>query len=194
MAINATLGSSSANSYLSEADADAYASTSWWGATWLALTTTQKEIALISATSAMETLSWKGTRCNPSSDDPTKPQSLSWPRSDVSCDGIAATCSLIPRQITNATAELAYQLSQKPGALQPGAPEDSQAGVYTSKEKLGELEINYAAFPAGSSSSDNCSSCSDPPVISAFPWLKSMVSCFADFGSVSGRIVTRVLT
>ena len=62
------------------------------------------------------------------------------------------------------------------------------------KEKLGELEINYAAFPAGSSSSDNCSSCSDPPVISAFPWLKSMVSCFADFGSVSGRIVTRVLT
>ena len=195
MAINATLGSSTANSLVSEADADVYAATVWWGATWLALTTPEKEIALIGATSAMETLQWKGTRCTPSVDDADKPQSLSWPRSDASCDGIAATCLLIPKEITNATLELANQLSQNPGVLQPGASSTAAEGTYTSKEKLGDLEVNYAAFPAGSASADDCTSCNDPVVISTFPWLKGMLSCWADLGSTSGsRIVTRVLS
>ena len=195
MAINATLGSSTANSLVSEADADVYAATVWWGATWLALTTPEKEIALIGATSALETLTWKGTRCTPSVDDADKPQSLSWPRSDVSCDGIAATCLLIPKEITSACLEIAYQLSQNPSVLQPGVTATAAAGTYTSKEKLGELEVNYAAFPAGAATADNCSSCSDPKVISTFPWIKTSLKCFAEFGSSSGsRIVTRVLS
>ena len=195
MAINATLGSSTANSLVSEADADTYAATVWWGATWLALTTPEKEIALIGATSAMETLQWKGTRCTPSVDDADKPQALAWPRSDASCDGVAAACTLIPKAITNACLELAYQLSQNPSALQPGVTATAAAGTYTSKEKLGDLEVNYAAFPAGAGSADSCTSCSDPKVISTFPWLKGMVSCWAELGSASGsRIVTRVLS
>lgn len=193
MAINAVLGSSTANSYVSEADADAYAATSWWGSTWLALTANDKEIALISATAALQTLTWKGKRCTPSTDDADKPQALSWPRSDASCDGVAATCLLIPKAITDATIEIAYQLSQNPSALQPGVPSTSTAGVYTSKEKLGDLEVNYAAFPAGAAASDNCTSCSDPKVISVFPWLKSLVSCWAEFGSTSGsKVILRV--
>ena len=193
MAINATLGSSTANSYVSEVDAAAYAATSWWNATWTALTSDQQQIALIGATSALETLTWKGTRCTPSTDDAAKPQALSWPRSDAACDGVAATCALIPKAITDACMELAYQLSQNPSALQPGVPSTSAAGVYTSKEKLGDLEVNYAAFPAGAAASDNCSSCSDPKVISVFPWLKSLVSCWAEFGSTSGsKVILRV--
>ena len=193
MAINAVLGSSSANSYVSEADADAYAATSWWGATWLALAANDKEIALISATSALETLTWKGTRCTPSSDDAAKPQALSWPRSDAACDGVAATCLLIPKAITDATIELAYQLSQNPSALQPGVTATAAAGTYTSKEKLGDLEVNYAAFPGGAAASDNCTSCSDPKVISTFPWIKDAVKCWAEFGSTSGsKVILRV--
>ena len=195
MAINAVLGSSSANSYVSEADADAYAAVSWWGSTWLALAADAKEIALISATSALETLTWKGKRCTPSTDDAAKPQALSWPRSDAACDGVAATCTLIPKAILDATIELAYQLSQNPSALQPGVTATAAAGTYTSKEKLGDLEVNYAAFPAGSATADDCTSCNDPVVISTFPWLKGMLSCWADLGSTSGsRIVTRVLS
>ena len=193
MAINAVLGSSSANSYVAEADADAYAAISWWGSTWLALAANDKEIALISATSAMETLTWKGKRCTPSTDDAAKPQALSWPRSDAACDGVAATCTLIPKAISDATIELAYQLSQNPSALQPGVTATAAAGTYTSKEKLGDLEVNYAAFPGGAASSDNCTSCSDPKVISTFPWLKGMVSCWAEFGSTSGsKVILRV--
>ena len=195
MAINAVLGSSSANSYVSEADADAYAAVSWWGSTWLALAADAKEIALISATAALETLTWKGKRCTPSTDDAAKPQALSWPRSDAACDGVAATCTLIPKAILDATIELAYQLSQNPSALQPGVTATAAAGTYTSKEKLGDLEVNYAAFPAGSATADDCTSCNDPVVISTFPWLKGMLSCWADLGSTSGsRIVTRVLS
>ncbi len=192
MAINATLGSCTANSYVSEADADAYAGISWWGSTWLALSADAKKIALIGATSALETLTWKGKRCNPSTDNADKPQALSWPRSGVSCDGVAATCTLIPQAITEATIELAYQLSQNPSALQPGAPSTNTAGVYTSKEKLGDLEVNYSAFPAGATG-ESCSSCSDPKVISMFPWLKGMVSCYAVFSSTSGgKVILRV--
>ena len=195
MAINATLGSSTANSYVSEVDAAAYAATSWWNATWTALTSDQQQIALIAATSALETLTWKGTRCTPSTDDAAKPQSLSWPRSEAACDGVAATCALIPKAITDACIELAYQLSQNPSVLQPGVTATAAAGTYTSKEKLGDLEVNYAAFPAGAGSADSCTSCSDPKVISTFPWLKGMVSCWAELGSASGsRIVTRVLS
>ena len=195
MAIDATLGSSTANSYVTEAAADSYSAMVWWSATWLALTTPEKEVALIAATSAMETLTWKGTRCGPSTDDPAAPQALSWPRSDATCDGVTAFCTLIPKAVTNATIELAYQLSQSPSALQPGITATAAAGTYTSKEKLGDLEVNYAAFPGGAAASDNCTSCSDPKVISTFPWLKDRIKCWADFGSASGsRIVTRVLS
>jgi hypothetical protein len=192
MAINATLGSSTANAYASEADADAYAAVSWWGSTWLALSADAKQIALIAATSALETLTWKGKRCDPSTDNADKPQALSWPRSGVSCDGVAATCTLIPAAITDACIELSYQLSQNPSALQPGAPSAAASGTYTSKEKLGDLEVNYAAYPAGATG-ESCSSCSDPKVISMFPWLKGMVSCYAVFSSTSGsKVILRV--
>ena len=192
MAINASLGSSSANSYVSEADADAYAAISWWGSTWLALAANDKEIALISATSALETLTWKGKRCTPSTDDAAKPQALSWPRSDAACDGVAATCLLIPKAITDATIELAYQLSQNPSALQPGVPSTGASGTFVSKEKLGDLEVNYAAYPSGATG-ESCTSCSDPKVISVFPWLKGLVNCWAEFGSTSGsKVILRV--
>ena len=192
MAINAVLGSSTANSLVSEAEADAYAATSWWGVTWLALATDAKEIALISATAALETLTWKGTRCTPSTDDAAKPQALSWPRSDAACDGVAATCLLIPKAITDACIEIAYQLSQAPGALQPGVPSTGAAGTFVSMEKLGDLQVQYSAYPSGATG-ESCTSCSDPKVISVFPWLKDAVKCWAEFGSTSGsKVILRV--
>ena len=192
MALNATLGSSTANSYVDVATADAYAANVWWGATWLALATADKEIALIGATGGLEAVKWKGTRCSPSSDDADKPQALSWPRSDAECDGVPATCSLIPPSIITATCELAYQLSTNPGALQPGPPTSGASGTFVSKEKLGDLEVNYQAYPSGATTED-CSSCSDPKVISLFPWLKGYLSCWTDAGSGgSSRVILRV--
>ena len=192
MAIEATLGSSTANSFVDVATADAYAANVWWSATWLALTTADKEVALIGATGGLETIKWKGTRCSPSTDDPNKPQALSWPRSDASCDGVPAICSLIPQSIITATCELAYQLAVNPGALQPGPPTSGASGTFVSKEKLGDLEVNYAAYPSGATT-ESCTSCSDPKVISLFPWLRGLLGCWTDAGSGGdSRVILRV--
>ena len=173
------------------ATCDAYAATVWWGATWLALSTAEKEIALIGATGGLEAVKWKGKRCTPATDDDDKAQALSWPRSDASCDGVAATCSLIPQSIVTATCELAYQLSVNPGALQPGPPSSGASGTYISKEKLGDLEVNYQAYPS-EATAESCKSCSDPKVISLFPWLRGYLACWTDAGSGGSRVILRV--
>ena len=186
MTFDSTLGGSEANSYASVASADAYALQRWWGATWTPLPEASKEIALMSATQAMETISWNGIRCHPSKDDADKPQALSWPRSEVECDGIKATCAAIPQAILNATYELAYQLSQNPGALQPDSGGGGAVpGTFRSEETIGDLTVKYEAFPRGVES-ETCTSCSDPEVISKYPWLKGWLKCWASWGSITG--------
>lgn len=191
MALVSLLGGSASNSYASVAEADAYAANVWWGATWLALDTSAKEIALIGSTSALETIPWAGTRCSPSTDDENLPQALSWPRSGVTCDGITATCAFIPADVLRATYELAYQLSVSPGALQPGAPSGGAEGTYVSKQQLGDLVQEFSAFPSGTTASD-CTNCSDPEVITKFPWIKDYLKCWSDLTSGSGRVLLRV--
>ena len=185
MTFDSTLGGSAANSYASVADADAYSLQRWWGATWAALPQASKEIALMSATQAMETITWNGTRCDPSKDNSDLPQALSWPRFGVECDGLAATCAAIPQSILNATYELAYQLSQDPGVLQPGPGGGTVPGTFRSEETIGDLTVKYEAFPAGVES-ETCTSCSDPEVITRFPWLKGWLKCWASWGSTNG--------
>ncbi len=191
MALDSLLGGSASNSFASVAEADAYAANAWWGATWLALTAGEKEVALISATSGLETITWAGTRCSPSTDDPLLPQALSWPRSGVTCDGVEATCAFIPSDVLRATYELAYQLSQNPGALQPGPPTSGAAGTYVSKQALGDLIQEFSAFPSGQTQSD-CTNCSDPEVISKFPWIKDLIKCWSTLSGGSGRVILRV--
>ena len=191
MALVSLLGGSASNSYASVAEADAYAVNTWWSATWAALAVTDKEIALISATSGLETIPWAGTRCSPSTDDANLPQALSWPRSGVTCDGIQATCSFIPADILQTLYELAYQLSQNPAALQPGPPTGGAEGTYVSKQQLGDLVQEFSAFPSGTTASD-CTNCSDPEVITKFPWIKDYLKCWSDLTSGSGRVLLRV--
>ena len=74
------------------------------------------------------------------------------------------------------------------GALHPAPPSSGATGTFVSKEKLGDLEVNYSAYPSGVVS-ESCTSCSDPKVISLFPWLKGYLNCWADFG---GNRILRV--
>ncbi len=189
MALDATLGGSAANSYATAAQADAYAADQWYGATWLALDAAAKDQALIAATNGLETVPWNGTRCSPSTDDAETHQSLAWPRSGVTCDGVAAACTAIPKGVLQALYLLAYQLSQDTDALQPVAPSAAGPNTYVSSQKLGDLEISFDAYP---NSSDDCKSCGDPTVIKAYPWLKDMLKCWSSLSSGSGRISLRV--
>ena len=72
--IDATVGGSSANSYVTGAEADSFAGLQSWGSAWLAKTESERTIALISACSWLETIDWAGGRCHPSSDDAALPR------------------------------------------------------------------------------------------------------------------------
>lgn len=174
---DATLGGSQATSYISLADADAYFTGSMQESAWNGYTDAEKQSALMAATSWLETLTYEGTRCSPSTDDTNLPQQLQWPRSGFECKGITATCSAIPTAIKAGACLLALQLLKNPDAIIPeGGGGSSQPGVFVSKQRLGDLEQEFTEY--SNPLSNNCDTCGDPPVISAFPWLPSVLSCW----------------
>ena len=195
MAFDATLGGSAAISYVDLTYADTYfAHTPYWDQ-WNGFSRTNREIALVQACSAMETISYAGTRCDPSTDDANTPQALAWPRSGASCDGVAASCAAIPKEIKNSQCLLALNLATNPDAITGpiGGGGATQAGVYISKNQLGDLIQEFSAFPSGESGSNDCVDCSNPEVIAKFPWLKGMLSCWADISTGnSSKVLLRV--
>lgn len=110
--LDATVGTATANSYATVAEADTYFAertnvNSWDGAT------TQKAVSLIMATRRIDQESFKGTRTNPSTDvDTTDPkQALKWPRTDVETeDGLLYDPAAIPRIVKYATFEMALRI------------------------------------------------------------------------------------
>ena len=184
-AIDATLGGSASNSYVTLAEADAYASSQPWEAQWNEFTEDQRTIALYQGVRWLETLLWVGIRCDPSKNDEDEPQALSWPRHDAVCDGIKATCASIPRRIKDAQIELAFQFALNPAAIIPIAPIPGPAeGVYVKRQKLDVLEIEYEEYAEHSS----CNDCSDPLVFRDFPWLRPFLGCWYAGVSASRQI------
>ena len=135
--IIATVGGSTSNSYVTGAEADSYAEFQSWNDAWLGKAESERTIALINACRWLDTVDFAGTRCNPSSDDGDLPQALSWPRSDVSCDGVAATCSYIPREIKEAQILIAYNLVINPELITgtPGGGGSAPSGTYVKRNK-----------------------------------------------------------
>ena len=94
--IVAIVGGAASNSYVSRVEADSYAEFQSWNDAWLGKTESERTIALINACRWLDTVDFAGTRCSPSTTDSGVAAGIAWPRSDVSCDGVAATCSLHP--------------------------------------------------------------------------------------------------
>lgn len=172
--IDATIGGSAANSYVTLVEANAYAANQQWETAWLAFTDDQRNAALITATSWLQTLSWGGTKCSPSSDDPMLRQRLDWPRSDLTCDGTAASCTMIPWEVRTAQIELAYQFAQNPN-LMLGSTGVSVAGE-VKRQKLDVLEVEY--FQSGSGAVVTGATLTDK-----VPWLIPWLGCWAGGGS-----------
>lgn len=101
------------NSYCNVAEADAYFVGRLDVAAWTAAALEQKEQALITATSLLDSLSWQGTVISAS-------QPLMFPRygyySDPSA-GIEVDMATVPKRIVQATMELAYHLLNNDGLL-----------------------------------------------------------------------------
>lgn len=110
---DATLGSPTATSYVSLADADTYfsgsrpaAATAW--AAMAGTPQTQQQV-LMAATARLDGLGWVGRRLAgpPSPSSPANGQLLAWPRFGVWIDGWQLSTDAIPRGLLMATCELA---------------------------------------------------------------------------------------
>ena len=181
--IDATLAGSVSNSYVTLAQADAYAANPPWDAEWPAFTDDQRTAALITACTWLQTLDWVGTKCSPSSDDPLLPQRLAWPRSDATCNGTTAACTVIPYEVTSAQIELAFQFAKNP-KLMTGSTGSTVTGE-VKRQKLGDLEQEF--FQSGSGAVEVGGS-----LIDVVPWLPGWLGCWSLSSGGSSGLLLRV--
>ena len=114
LAITATVGSATANSYVTVADADAYLDARLNASEWTTATADTRARALVEAQAELQTLAWVGTRTD-------AVQALAWPReyainpdapSDADLDLLPEPTYLdneIPLRVQHAQIELAFQ-------------------------------------------------------------------------------------
>lgn len=107
--IVATAGASTANSFASQSEADAYLDARLNASAWNDEDDDDQKVrALIEATRQLNVMPWVGTRS-------TDTQSLSWPRTDApnpdaaSIETVTYDGSIVPTRIKNATIELALE-------------------------------------------------------------------------------------
>ncbi len=166
----ATLAGANSNSYITVADATTYFDNRLDASDWTAATADNKAAALITATSWLDTVDFYGDRS-------ATTQALKWPRTDVTCDGVEATASFIPREIKDATCEAALALLRNPTMLRGIV---TAPGSYDEVE-LGELRVKYR----GQGEVESLQSITD-----ALPWLRSFLKCWAK--GVTGPVPIRL--
>lgn len=106
IAIDATVGGATANSFALLTDATTYMAGRLNSAAWDNATVDQQNRALVEATHELSYLSWEGRRA-------TSTQALSWPRwmaqNPDSPVGFLYLSTIVPDRVLNATCELAFQ-------------------------------------------------------------------------------------
>jgi len=145
MTLEATPGSSSADSYCTVAEVDAYFVSSYNRPLWMDLETTDKEAVLKESTRLLDGLvSWYGYKA-------TSTQALRWPRAyvkdpdsiwgsaqymDVIVSDAYVDSTIIPKQLKDIVCELAYDMVANSGF-------QSQENDLTSV-KVGPISINFS--------------------------------------------------
>lgn len=168
-AIDATLGGTSANSYVTLAAANTYFETVPDSSTWINKTDDQKNRSLISATRWIDALTFYGDRC-------TETQALKWPRDEYKVDGIDLACTLIPEGIKVATYELARAFANDTDAI---TGTSGTTGIYDEVE-LGELRVKYNKTSQTSGVINN--------VFDVYPWLQTYLGPYC-LGGASNHAV-----
>ena len=166
--------------YLDQTDATTYFANSFNAAAWATLTAAEKDTALAEATRWLETLCWKGEKCDPA-------QPLAWPRKiDGTGCCAAVTCTTLPPALIQAVAELALALHQNKTAIIGGVA----SGGAVKKAQLGGLSVEY--FEGGVQSTSKYGP-NAPTVLQRFPWLGDLLGgCYMQGSYGSSRIIARV--
>lgn len=168
-AIDATLGGTSANSYVTLAAANTYFETVPDSSTWTNKTDDQKNRSLISATRWIDALTFYGDRC-------AETQALKWPRNNYTIDGIDLACTLIPEGIKVATYELARAFANDADAI---TGTSGTSGIYDQVE-LGDLKVKYNKTSQTSGVVNN--------VFDVYPWLQTYLGAYC-LGGASNHAV-----
>ena len=138
MALDCTVGTPTANSYASVAEADAYLAVRGDTSTWTALTLPQQEAKLQWACIQLDTLYFTGIKTN-------LVQALEWPRFNVhDKNGYWLPGNTIPQALKNAQAELAFQLIANDWTQGLGP-------ITQESMKVGSIEMgrkSHRSFPA----------------------------------------------
>lgn len=106
----ATVGSSAANSYATEAEATAYFAGRPGSTAWMEAWTDDRDAALVGATSRLEQEDYRGARVD-------GVQALKWPRVGVILDGLDVAATTIPVPVKRALFEEAFALLLDPARL-----------------------------------------------------------------------------
>jgi hypothetical protein len=171
--------------YLDQTDATTYFANSFNAAAWTALTAAEKDTALAEATRWLETLCWKGEKCDPA-------QPLAWPRKiDGTGCCAAVTCTALPPALIQAVAELALALHQNKTAIIGGAASSGVSGAIK-RNQLGDLvqefyDVKDAAATAAKYGPNA------PLILQRFPWLGDLLGeCYMQGSYGNSRIIARV--
>jgi hypothetical protein len=142
--IIATVGAADANSYITLAEAQAFADGDIDAVEWYAASTDQKIRALITATRNLDLVGFAGKKA-------TTTQALQWPRTGVTTTDGPIADTEVPKEIKTAVWELAKALSRdmvintaidKSTPLIPGIP---NAGL--KRVKLDVMEVEWKPDP-----------------------------------------------
>lgn len=102
MAIDATVGGTGSNSYVTLSEMDAYVAERIYSDAWAVLV--DQEQALVTATNRLDQEGFMGTRASDT-------QALKWPRTGAYYDGVLIADDVIPQKVKDATCEMALSLA-----------------------------------------------------------------------------------
>ena len=157
--ITATLSSTSANSYVTLAEANTYFETVPDSTTWDDKTVDQKNRALIAATRWIDTFVFYGDRCD-------NGQALKFPRNNYKVDDVELACTAIPNDIKYAQYELARALANDTSAITGTTGKDGNF----EEVALGDLRVKYNTESQGTGSINN--------ILDVYPWLQSYLGAY----------------
>lgn len=132
MALDATVGGATSNSFLTREEAIELANDHPFATAWLALTDAEKDKTLILASRLIDRLCWLGSPLSTT-------QALAFPRSGLKASGRYIPSDTIPQQIKNAVFEYALLIG---GGTNPGTPSDA-AEQGLKRVKAGPVEVEF---------------------------------------------------
>ena len=188
MTFDSTLGGKDSTSYIPVSTADAIFGNSLQNSEWAALTTAQKQSALMAATESLEVLTFLGDRCTPAANDSTVEQALQWPRKNASCKGVKTTATAMPLPIRQACTQLALALHKDSDAIIGGGANNETKGSLK-VQQLGELKQEFYDVKEGASIKVDASA---PIVLQKFPWLVDVLNCWLIGSFGASKVLLRV--